>query len=228
MPVRTVGEYLKRWGFTPQRPLRHAYRQDPEAVRRWLQEEYPQIQARAKREGAEIQWGDEMGVDADRSPARGYAPRGQTPARSVTGGHVRVNMISTVTNAGKLRFKVYADTMTAALFVTFLQQLVAGSPQKIFLIVDRLKAHLAAEVTDWLQAHADQIEVFPLPAYAPELNPDEYLNQDVKQTVNESGLSTNQQRLTERLRRLLHRLAHLPAHVASYFKHPHVAYAAAE
>jgi transposase len=228
LPVRTVGEYLKRWGFTAQRPLRHAYRQDPEAVQRWLVEEYPKIQARAKREGAEIHWGDEMGVDADRSPARGYAPRGQTPARQVTGGHVRVNVVSTVTNTGKLRFKVYTETMTGALFVTFLKQLVAGADTKIFLIVDRLQAHVGAEATAWLQAHAEQIEVFPLPAYAPELNPDEYLNHDVKATVNESGPATSKTRLTENLRRLLHRLAQLPAHVASYFEHPQVAYAAAQ
>lgn len=227
LPVRTVGEYLKRWGFTPQRPLRHAYRQDPEAVGRWLAEEYPKIQARAKREGAEIHWGDELGVDADHSPARGYAPRGQTPAREVTGGHVRVNVVSTVTNSGKLRFKVYTKTMTAALFVTFLRQLVAGSRRKVFLIVDQLRAHQAAEVTDWLQRHREQIEIFPLPAYAPELNPDEYLNHDVKQQVNESGLSPNQASLSGKLRRLLQRLAHLPAHVASYFNHPQVGYAAA-
>lgn len=227
LPVRTAGAYLRRWGFTPQRPLRHAHQQDPEAVRRWLAEEYPRIRARAKREGAEIHWGDEMGVDADRSPARGYAPRGQTPAREVTGGHVRANVVSTVTNSGKLRFKVYTETMTAALFLTFLQQLVAGADQKLFLIVDRLRAHHAAEVTAWLREHAEQIEVFPLPAHAPELNPDEYLNHDVKAQVNESGLSTGQPSLTDKLRRLLHRLAHLPTHVASYFRHPQVAYAAA-
>lgn len=226
LPVRTVGEYLKRWGFTPQRPLRHAYQQDPEAVQRWLAEEYPKIQARAQREGAEIHWGDETGVDADRSPARGYAPQGQTPARAVTGGHVRVNVVSTITNTGTLRFKVYRETMTAALFITFLEQLVGGAPKKIFLIVDRLRAHQAAAVTAWLEEHAAQIEVFALPAHAPELNPDEYLNNEVKGTVNESGLATSQKGLTEKLRRLLHRLARLPAHIVSYFEHPQVAYAA--
>ena len=227
LPLRTVGEYLRRWGFTPQRPLRHAYQQDPAAVERWLTEEYPKIQARAKREGADIHWGDETGVEADPSPARGYAPQGQTPARAVTGGHVRVNVVSTITNIGQLRFKVYTQTMTAALFVTFLQQLVAGAPRKIFLIVDRLRAHTAAEVTAWLQEHADQIELFPLPAHAPERNPDEYLNNEIKATINEEGLAKTQQELTGRLRRLLHRLAQLPEQVARLFEHPQVAYAAA-
>jgi transposase len=227
LSLRGVGEYLHRWGFTPQRPLRHAYRQDPEAVRRWLDEEYPKIKAKAKREGAEIHWGDELGVDADRSPQRGYAPCGQTPAREVTGAHVRVSVLSTITNQGKLRFMVYTQTMTAALFLTFVEQLLSGSRRKIILIVDRLQAHLAGSVAAWVEQHADRLEIFYLPAKAPALNPDEYLNNEVKGTVNTAGLSETQEELSGTLGRLLGRLAALPDHVANCFQHPRVAYAAA-
>lgn len=227
LPLRTVGAYLWRWGFTPQRPLRHSYRQDPEAVRRWLTEEYPKIKARAKREGAEIQWGDELGVEADRSPQRGYAPRGQTPARAVTGAHVHANVVSTITNQGKLRFRVYTQTMTGALFVTFLEQLVAGARRKIFLIVDRLPAHMATAVTDWVAQHTERLELFYLPVQAPELNPDEYLNNEVKGTVNESGLARTRPELVGKLERLLQRLAAVPRQVARLFQHPQVTYAAA-
>lgn len=227
LAVRTVGEYLRRWGFTPQRPLRHAYRQDPEAVRRWLREEYPKIKAKAKREGAEIHWGDESGVDADRSPRRGYAPRGQTPARPVTGEPVHVNVLSTITNQGKLRFMVYTETMTSAWFIEFLNQLRAGSRRKVFLIVDRLRAHQSAAVDEWVRQHADRLEIYYLPVKAPELNPDEYLNNEVKATVNTAALSETKAALSEALGRLLGRLAEVPQHLARLFQHPRVRYAAA-
>jgi hypothetical protein len=77
--VRTVGAYLKRWGYTAKKPCRHARRQDPEEVRQWLEETYPALERRAGREGAAIFWCDETGVAADEHPARGYAREG-TPA----------------------------------------------------------------------------------------------------------------------------------------------------
>ena len=173
LPIRTVGEYLRRWGLTPQRPVRHANRQDPEEVRHWLQEEYPALAARAKAEGAEIQWGDETGARADTTRQRGYAPRNEPPEQTVSGQRFRVNMMSTITNQGKLRFMLYEGKMTGALFVVFLTRLVAGATRKIFLIVDRLQVHAAEEVQVWLYEHQDQLEIIPLPRYAPERNPDE-------------------------------------------------------
>src|SRR5262249_46966520 len=77
LAVRTVGLYLRRWGFTAKRPRRQARDQDPEEVRVWLKETYPAIAARAEEEGAEIHWCDEVGVAADEHPARGYAPQGE-------------------------------------------------------------------------------------------------------------------------------------------------------
>src|SRR3954452_21686553 len=61
LPIRTVGEYLRRWGYTPQKPVRKAYKQDPEAVAEWLEKTYPAIEKRAAKEGGEIHWGDETG-----------------------------------------------------------------------------------------------------------------------------------------------------------------------
>ena len=62
LSVRGVGNYLKRWGFTPQKPIKKAYEQRPEAVQAWLDEQYPEIEMRAKSEDAEIHWGDEKAV----------------------------------------------------------------------------------------------------------------------------------------------------------------------
>lgn len=112
MPIRTVGEYLKRWGYTPQKPLKRAYQQRPEVVERWLAEEYPEIARRAKEDGGEIHWGDETGLRSDHHAGRSYAPQGKTPVREVSGSRFSTNMISTVTNRGKLRFMLYRENMT--------------------------------------------------------------------------------------------------------------------
>ena len=140
LAVRTVGRYLKRWGFTAKRPRRHARDQDPEEVRQWLEETYPAIAARAEREGAEIHWGDEVGVAADQQPARGYAPQGEPATQDVPDPHIRANQISTITNRGEVRFMTYTQSMTAALFLVFLGRLLRSTTGKVFLIVDRLRA----------------------------------------------------------------------------------------
>lgn len=227
LPIRTVGEYLRRWGLTPQRPARHANRQDPEGVRRWLQDEYPARAARAKAEGAEIHWGDETGADANAARQRGYAPRNDPPGRAVPGQRFRVNMISTITNEGKLRFMLYDGKMTGALFVRFLARLVAGATRKVILIVDRLKVHASQEVAAWLYRHQDQLEIVPLPPYTPERNPDEYLNNDLKGNLNRDGPPANREELKGKMRSFMQHLGRLPEHIRAYFEHPKVAYAAA-
>jgi transposase len=227
LPIRTVGEYLRRWGFTPQKPVRKAYKQDPEEVAQWLEKTYLEIEARAAKEGGEIHWGDETGVRSTCQHSRGYARPGATPELTVRGGRFSVNMISTLTNQGKVRWMIYAGKMNAALFIVFLTRLIAGATKKVFLIVDNLSVHEAAAVDDWLADKKDRIEIFYLPKYAPERNPDEYLNCDVKANINTDGLPKDREELTGKLRRFMQKLAKLPARVASYFEHKCIAYAAA-
>ena len=119
MPVRTVGEYLERWGYTAKVPRRHAKDQDPEEVRHWLEVTYPAIEARAAREDAEIHWCDETGAAADQQPRRGYAREGRPARIEVPDPHIRMNLISTISNEGSVHFMTYKETMTAALFITF-------------------------------------------------------------------------------------------------------------
>jgi transposase len=224
---RTVGRYLQRWGFTLKRPRRHARDQDPEEVRQWLEETYPAIETRAEQEGAEIHWGDEVGVAADQQPARGYAPQGERATQDVPDPHIRANQISTISNHGEVRFMTYTSTMTAALFLVFLGRLLRSTTGKVFLIVDRLRAHMTPAVQAWVAAHQDRIEVFYLPRYAPEVNPDEYLNNDLKGQVHKSGLPHNKGEVRSHIQEFMRRLLHLPEHVMSYFQHPSVQYAAA-
>ena len=224
---RTVGRYLSRRGFTAKRPRRHARDQDPEEVRLWLEETYPAIAARAEREGAEIHWGDEVGVAADHQPARGYAPRGEPATQDVPDPHIRANQISTITNQGEIWFMTYTQTMTAALFIVFLERLLRATTGKVFLIVDRLRAHMTPAVRAWVAAHHERIEVFHLPRYAPELNPDEYLNNDLKGGVNATGLPRDKTEVRSHIQEFMRRLLHLPEHVMGYFQHPCVQYASA-
>lgn len=228
LAVRTVGLYLRRWGFTAKRPRRHARKQDPEEVRRWLEETYPAIAARAAEEGAEIHWCDEVGVAADEHPGPGYAPAGEAATVQVPDPHVRASQISTVTNTGQVRFMTYTGTLDAARFLAFLGRLLRSTAGKVFLIIDRLQAHRTAAVKAWLAAHRDRIEAFELPRYAPELNPDEYLNNDLKGQVNAAGLPHDQAEVRSRIQAFMRRLVHLPEHVMSLFQHPSVQYAALE
>jgi transposase len=227
LPVRTVGKYLKRWGYTAKRPRRHARGQDPDEVHAWLSETYPLIKARAQQEGAEIFWGDETGVAADQHPPVGYARKGEPATVSVPDSHVRVNVVSAISNTGTLRFMTYTGTMNAALFIVFLGRLLRTTTRKLFLIVDRLPAHETAKVDAWAEAHHQRLELFYLPGRAPERNPDEYLNNDLKGSIHEERLPENKPELRSQVQRWLRTLFFWPAHIVSYFQHPEVQYAAA-
>ena len=225
IPIRTIGDYLKRWNFTPQKPLKRAYEQNPKAVKKWLNEKYPAIQQKAKKEDAEIHWGDETGLCNDSYHGRSYAPRGKTPAIRLSAKCRRVNLISTVTNQGKVRFMIYQDRMNADTFIKFTKRLIKDADRKIFLILDNLKVHHSYKARDWLQEHTDQIEVFFLPSYSPELNPDEYLNCDLKAGVHSGPPARSQKQLKAKALSHLRKLQKMPGRVMKYFKHKKIAYA---
>jgi transposase len=220
------GRWLKAKGFTPQRPARRAYEQDPGAVRRWLQEEYPRIQAEAKAEGAEVHWLDEAGVRSDCTSGRGYAPRGQTPAQPLPGKRFGVNYIATVTNLGVLRFMAFGGRFTAAVLLVFLARLVAGRPGKVYVILDGHPSHRAKKVAAWVAARAGRIRLIFLPPYSPELNPAEYLNNDVKANAPRGGRARGKEELAGKVRSYLRDTQCLASVVKNYFQAKHVRYAA--
>lgn len=225
MPVRTVGEYLKRWGFTPKRPQRHARQQDPEEVRAWMETIYPAIQARARWEGADLLWCDETGIDINTHIGTGYAPQGEPAILEVSSAPCRINVVSAISASGELHFMTYPGTMTGTLFIVFLTRLLASASRKVFLIVDQLTVHQSHEVLAWVEAHGTQLELFWMPRRAPERMPVEYLNNDLKTQAHAEKLPENRQELRSQVQRVLQRLAKLPEHVASYFCNPFVEYA---
>ncbi|MFW9606095.1 MAG: IS630 family transposase [Pseudomonas sp.] len=230
LPVRTVRLYLGRWGFTPQRPLKRAYEQRPAAVEKWLQEEYPAIVARAKAEGAEINWGDESAVSSVEHFPRGYAPKGQTPVLVLSQSkRARINLISAITNQGKVRFMLYRDTLTAQVLIKFLQRLVRDAAgKKVFLILDNLRVHHSKLVQAWLDEDENKraIELFFLPSYSPELNPDEYLNGDLKARMSAGEPVRSDSQLKGKVLSHLRSLQKQPERIRSYFRHEKIRYAA--
>jgi len=223
--VWTAGRYLRRWGFTPQKPVRRAYEKDPEAVRQWLREKYPAIRAWAKRDGAEIHWGDEMGLRSDHQAGRSWSRRGQTPVIPGTGKRFGCNMISTITNRGRLYFMVFKERFNSGVFIRFLKRLLRQVGRKVVLIVDEHPAHKAHKTTRWLKVHGKQIQLYFLPPYSPELNPDELLNQDVKTNAVGRRRAIDQADLMANVRGYLRSTQKMPYVVRSYFQEEHVRYA---
>lgn len=227
LSVRAVGNYLQRWGFTPQQPIRRAYEQRPEAVQAWLDQQYPAIQAQAKTEGGEIHWGDETALVNSDVRGRSYAPKGKTPVIRVVGGtREKLSMIATVTNQGKTRWMIIDEAFNADRLIEFMRSLVKDAGRKVFLILDNLRVHHSKPVKAWLADRKDQIEVFYLPSYSPELNPEERLNGDLKQAMGSKVPVRTKAKLRAAATEHMTRLEQNPQRVKSYFQDPRVQYAA--
>lgn len=222
----TIGSYLRGWNFTPQRPCKRATERREPAVRTWLDRDYPAIVARAKAEGAVIHWGDETGLSNQANYGRGFAPRSQTPVIPRPATRLTYSMISTVTNLGTLRFMIYEGALNAILFLSFLRRLIKDAPRKVFLIVDNLRVHWAKSVTAWVEANRDRLELFYLPPYAPEHNPDEFMHNDLKQGLARRRIPKDQAALKSGLHSYMRRLQRRPSKVRAFFQAPTVRYAA--
>jgi len=222
--VRCLSNYMKRWGLTCQRPTKRACGQDIARVEKFKKEEYPAIAARAKTENAEIYWGDETGVSNQENFERGFAEKGKPPVLPVETKHERLNMISAITNQGSVRFMVYDGTMTQQKLLDFMGRLIKDAPRKVFLILDNLRVHHGKIVAAWLLENKDKIEVFFLPPYAPESNPDEYLNHALKLDVHSGNLPKTKKDIKHKIHSFMRRLQHRKENVRAFFKHPALVY----
>lgn len=225
MPESTMGVYLARWGFSVQRPVKRAYKQDEEKVRNWVELEFPGITDRAKEEEAEIYFGDETGLQNQATCLRGYAPIGHTPVVRTEAKHIKINMLSAISNRGKLRFVLYKDNMNADKLIDFMRRLVHDSKKKVFLVLDNLRVHHAKKVSAWLKKHREEIEVFYLPPYAPEYNPDELLNSDLKRAVSKRPSPHSEKELEHNVRSHLKSVQLRPGKILGFFSSPTTSYA---
>ncbi len=226
MPISTVGHYLKRWQFTSKKPIKRAYERNDKKVQEWLEEEYPKIKKEAKAEDAVIWWADETSCISLPNTLKGYAKIGEKPILEHPAKKFRINMISAITNTGKSMFALYDEAINTDRFIDFLQKVIDSSDKKVYMILDNLRVHHAKVVKAWVEEHHERIALFYLPAYSPDLNPDEYLNQDYKRSANKEQIPTNKKELEHNTRSYMESLQNNPEKVANFFQHEAVKYAA--
>lgn len=225
--LKTLSTWLHDWGFSPQKPAKKAMEQNPELVRKWLEEEYPIIERRAKKEKAEITWVDESRIQSADNRGRSYAKKGETPSIKISARKNGTNFISTVNKLGIMRFMTYLGKMDSFKLIEFLSKLIRGSKKKIFVIMDNLSVHKSGKVREWVNAHQEQIEIFYLPTYSPDLNPDEYLNRHLKSVIFKEERPTSRESLRSLTVRKLRVIQSNKDLVKSYFDSKSVQYARA-
>ena len=224
--LRNMSEYLKRWGMTCQRPTKKAYFQDNVKLKTFMDETYPAIVKQAKREDATIYWGDETGINNQSYHVRGFAPKGKTPEIASFSKIEKINMISAITNQGTCRFMCYEENMTQQLFIKFMKRLVKDSDRKVLFIVDNLKVHHGKIVNKWLDEHKTEIEIFYTSPYSPEINPDEYLNHNLKQNVHSGIIPHTKDEIRKKTVKFMKGLQKCPEKVTCLFKHKKLSYIA--
>jgi transposase len=213
-----VGNYLQRWKMTPQKPARHAREQDPDEVREFEEKTLPEVEKKAEQEHGQLHFADETGSRVQDQIGTSYAPIGQTPVLEVPKTRIQQNLISSVTPDGEMTYRLFSGTMNSRKFIEYLEQLIASTDKKVFLMIDRHPAHTANVVQDWVQVHADEIEITWLPRYSPEYNPDEFLNNDLKANLKNKPLPENTPAFSDTIRKILDQIADLPERIKGYFR----------
>lgn len=225
LAINTMGDYLRSWGYSPQNPKKRACEQQSKAVKKWIDEEYPKIKQQAKSENATIHWGDETGARHSNQHGRSYAPKGKTPVKKTMAKRFSMNMISTVTNQGKVEFMIYSGTMNSQRLIEFMNQLIKNKGNKTYLILDNLRVHHSRLVKTWEEENKEKITLFYLPSYSPEKNPDEYLNCDLKYGLLEKPAPKNQKQLRDNVENHMKMLQENEDRVKKYFNHKDINYA---
>ena len=176
---QNVGRILKMLGFSPQRPVYQALERNEGKRRIWMEETFPAIRERAETEGAKIFFADEAGCRTDHHSGRTWF-RWPDPVVKSLGKHESIGMASAISMRGAMFWMTFDGTMNSALFTEFLDLLIHDIDGKIFLIVDNVKYHTSRETSEWVKERKDRIELFFLPSYSPDLNPDEWVWKNVK------------------------------------------------
>lgn len=222
--LQNVGKILKMLGFSPQRPVWQALERDPERRRKWMEETFPAIKKRAGQEGASIYFADEAHARTDHQTGTTWAPVGQTPAVQHLGAREGVGMISAISLRGELHWMVHTEYMNSELFTQYLSYLTQDVEGKIFLIADRARYHTSNETATWLAKHKDRLELFFLPPYSPDLNPDEWVWKNVKHDGIYRVVPQYPGHLFQIASRALHALWRSPEKIIGFFADPNLAY----
>lgn len=224
LSVTSVGQTLKKLGFSAQRPLYRAWQADPDVVAAWKEQDYPAIAARARAAGATVYFVDEASVRSDYHAGTTWAPVGITPVVATTGARFSVNMISAISAQGKLRFSIIEETLDSARLIGFFKQLLHRAPGPVFVVLDNHSVHRSKSVRSFVDSTDGALEVYRLPSYSPQLNPDEWVWKNVKhdRVGRKSVAGPNQFKALAVA--ALRRLQAMPAIVRGFFAAPDLAY----
>jgi transposase len=221
----SVCRLLGQLGLSAQRPLWRAYQQNPELIQKWIDEEYPKIRRQARRVGAEIYFGDEAGIRSDFHSGTTWGKRGHSPIVSSTGARFSVNMISAISPRGQMRFMITKARVTAKVFIEFLKRLLVNASEPVFLIVDGHPTHKAKCVRRFIESQEGKLRLFLLPPYSPELNPDEYVWNHLKNDCIGRKAMSSKAQLRKQVLNHLRKLQKMPALIMSFFQSPTTLYA---
>jgi transposase len=224
--VRGIRKLMGRIGFSSQKPIKLALQRNPEKIKEWLETTYPKIKERAMREGARIYWGDEMGIHSTDNRGRTYGLVGQTPVIKKTGSRFKCNMLAAISPQGFMNWMVFEDNFTSQKFIQFLGRMIRKIKQKIFLVVDNHRVHHSKKVKAYVEKYKDRIQLFFLPPYCPDMNPQELVNQDVKANANNFRALKNLEDLTINVRSYLTQIQFDLFKIKNFFQKNEVAYAA--
>lgn len=224
--LSSVSRLLKQLGLSCQRPIFKAWQQNEQQVNNWLKKVFPKIKARAKAEKADIYFADEAGVRSDFHSGTTWAPKGKTPVVKATGARFSVNMISAVSPRGDFRFMVVEGSVATDIFINFMKRLIIGSKKKIFLVVDGYPAHRSKKAKEFVSSTGGEIELFFLPPYSPELNPDELAWNVLKNGIVGRSTVKDKGELKAKVVSGLRSIQKNPEKVKAFFQHPKTKYAA--
>lgn len=223
--TRGIRDLLQRLGFSSQKPIKKAYEQNPINIQNWLEVEYPKIKVRAMQERARIYWADEMGIQSEDNRGRSYGLKGEKPVIRKSGSRFKCNMLAAISPQGFMNWMVFKDNCTSSKFIEFMRRMIRQINQKIFLIVDNLKVHHSKKVREFVEKNKEKICLFYLPAYSPDLNPQELVNQDVKANANNFRALKSLDDLMINIRYYLTKIQFNPCKIMNFFNKKEVRYA---
>lgn len=225
LSVVSIGRLLAHLGITCQKPLYKAIQKDESLVKKWIKSVFPKIKKRALSEDANIFFGDAAHIRSDHHAGKTWGKKGVTPVVVSTGARFSFSLISAITSKGYMRFMVTEGGVNSGVFIKFLKKLIIGAKKKIFLIVDNGPAHISKKTKAYVESISDKLELFFLPPYSPDLNPDELVWNHLKNHTVGRSTVTDKKDFKKKVTKSMKSLQKKPGKIKSFFEKESLKYA---
>lgn len=226
LSLKAVGRLLSQLGLTCQKPLYQAIQRSESLVKNWLKTVYPGIKKRAKQERAEIYFGDAAHIRSDHHAGKTWGVKGKTPVIVSSGSRFSFSLISAISAQGLMRFMVTEGGVDSDVFIQFLKRLVSNASRKIFLIVDNGRSHVSKKTKEFISTIKDKLEIFYLPPYSPDLNPDELVWNHLKTNTVGRSTVTDKADFKKQIKKSMKKLQMDKQKIKSFFQKENLKYAA--